>query len=224
MRNTILALGLAVLTASVSVENAIADGLGSSPGKTGGPAGPYNQSQGKGFQLAPNHSVRYASERSPHKCAGATRVVLENFDPLDKNAKSALLQLDNNDVVFSKFGEQRVTTVFFQPFPVILTRLNIADSESKEPSIFSVTLGKEQIPGLGNNLIQLVVPAAPKSEPRGVRLLLLNVQGQVTDTLELRPPGNRFEAMRFSVSLGRYRQFLSVHDRINSRSLDSRLD
>ena len=47
---------------------------------------------------------RYASERSSHQFAGATRIVLENFDPLDREARSTFLQFDKNEVAFNRFG------------------------------------------------------------------------------------------------------------------------
>jgi hypothetical protein len=161
--------------------------------------GAANRSYG---QEAPNHSVRYASERSPHRFAGATRVVLDYFDPMDKDAKSASLQLDNNDVSFSPFGEPRVTTAFYKAFQIKLTRLNGADLEGKDRCIYAVGLPKEIAAALGESSLRLATPVGTKSQPRGVRLLLMNLQGQVTDTLELRPPGNGADAAPFSVLHG----------------------
>ena len=66
---------------------------------------------------------KYSSDRSQHKFLGATRIVLTDFDAAAKDAKSAMLQLDMNDVVFSTYGDSRITTVFFKPFEVKLTPL-----------------------------------------------------------------------------------------------------
>src|ERR1017187_4354664 len=107
MRNTMLVLSFAALTAIVSPDGAISQ-----------------------VRVPPPSSVgKFASERSSHKFAGATRVVLDNFDPMDKDSKSASLQLDNNDVIFSDFGEQQITAVFYKSFEVKLTRLKGADPE-----------------------------------------------------------------------------------------------
>lgn len=152
----------------------------------------------RSFDLERARSVRYASERSPHKFAGATRVVLDGFDPLDKNAKSARLQLDNNDVTFSEFGDQRITVAFYQSFQVSLTRRDGADPTLGNRIVFAMELPKENAVALGENSLQLVAPVGLGSEPRGVRLLLLNLQRQVTDTLELRPPRDDADALRLS--------------------------
>ena len=148
----------------------------------------------------PSSKGKYASDRSPHKFAGATRVVLDNFDPLDKDSKSASLQLDNNDVIFSTFGEQRVTAVFYKPFQVKLMRLKGADPEGRDRCMFEVELPKEFADVLGKSTLRLVAPVGAKSQPREVRLLLLNLKGQVTSTLELRPAGNASKSSTSSVS------------------------
>jgi len=133
---------------------------------------------------------RYASDRSPHKFAGATRVVLEGMDGIDKDTASAMLQLDKNEVTYSPFGDAQLTTVFYKPFPVELSRLKIADPSGKDRRIFSVTLPKEQSEGLGKNTLRLIVPKAAKSEPAPLRLVLVNPDGNVAQALELRPVGN----------------------------------
>lgn len=152
----------------------------------------------RSFDLERAHSVLYASERSPHKFAGATRVVLDDFHPLDNNAKSARLQLDNNDVTFSEFGDQRITVAFYQSFQVSLTRRDGADPTLGNRIVFAVELPKEYAVALGESSLQLVAPVGLRSEPKGVRLLLLNLQGQVTDTLELRPPRDGAGVLRLS--------------------------
>src|SRR5215213_8963287 len=81
---------------------------------------------------------KYASERSLHKFAGATRIVLDNFDPMDSHAKSVSLQMDNNEVSFSALGEQRVTAVFYQAIQAQLTLLNEADPNGKHGRIYLV--------------------------------------------------------------------------------------
>lgn len=143
---------------------------------------------------------KYASERSPHTFAGATRVVLDNYDAMDKDAKSAWLQLDNNDVSFSEYGEQQVTVVFYKSFQVKLTRLNGADPDGRDRRIFAVELPIEYAAALGGSSLRLVTPAGAASQPEGVRLLLVNPQNQITATLELRPSGNASLAPRSSVS------------------------
>jgi hypothetical protein len=126
--------------------------------------------------------------------------VLDNFDPMDKNAKAASLQLDNNDVIFSAFGTRRVTTVFYQAFQIKLTRQDGADPEGRNRCIFAVELPKEYAAALGERSLQLVAPVGDRSLPRGVRLMLMTRQGQVTATLELRPPGDGSDVLRFTVS------------------------
>ena len=135
-------------------------------------------------------SGKYASERKVQTFAGATRVTIDDFDPADKDAKAALLQLDNNEVSFSPFGEMQVTAVFYKPFPVKLTRLVVADPEKKDRHLFAVEVPKEFAEGLGKNSLKLVASAGTKSQPPGVRLLLVNQEGKVTDALELRSLGN----------------------------------
>jgi hypothetical protein len=126
--------------------------------------------------------------------------VLDQFDRMDKAAKAASLQLDKNDVSFSAFGEQRVTTGFYQAFQVKLARLDEADPDGMDACIFSMELPKEYAAALGESSLRLVAPVGARSQSRGVRLLLVNLQGQVTDTLELRPPGNRSGALQIAVS------------------------
>jgi hypothetical protein len=132
-------------------------------------------------------NVRFASERSPYPFVGATRVVLDGFDPKDKDAKSAMLQLDKNEVTFSSFGDPRITAVFYKPFQVKLTRLNMADPSAKNRRIFSLELPKEFAADLGKNSLCLVTLIDTKSEPADVRLLVVNPKGKVMQTLELRP-------------------------------------
>ena len=176
MRNTMLVLSLAGLAVMVNASDASAQ------------------------VLPPASLEKYASERGQHKFAGATRVVLDNFDPMDKDSKSASLQLDNNDVIFSAFGEQRITAVFYKSFQIKLTRLKGADPEGKDRCIFSVELPKEYAAALSGSSLRLVAPVGAKSQPREVRLLLLNLKGQVTSTLELRPAGNSSKASSISIS------------------------
>jgi hypothetical protein len=133
---------------------------------------------------------KYASERSPYTFVGATRVVMDGFDPADKDAKSATLQLDQNEVNFSSFGEARITAVFYKPFAVKLTRLNLADPSGKDRRIFSVELPSDLAADLGKNSLRLVTWAGAKSEPAGIRLLLVNPENKVTQVLELRSAGN----------------------------------
>jgi hypothetical protein len=178
MRNTMLVLSLAGLAALASGGDACAQAR----------------------VVPPTSLGKYASERSPHKFAGATRVVLDNFDPTDKDAKSASLQLDNNDVIFSEFGEPQVTAVFYKSFQVKLTRRKGADPEGKDRCMFEVELPKEYAAALGENSLRLVAPVGAKSQPREVRLLLMNLKGQVTSTLELRPVGNSAKAASSSTS------------------------
>lgn len=143
--------------------------------------------------------VRYVSERSPHRFAGATRVVLDNFDPMDKETRSASLQLDNNDVTFSEFGEQQITTVYYQSFQIKLTRLKSRDPNGTDRRIYLVELPKEYAATLGESSLRLVAQVGAKSQPKGVRLMLVNRQDQVTDALELWT-GTSPGALRFSVS------------------------
>jgi hypothetical protein len=150
--------------------------------------------------LPPAKLGKYASERSPHKFAGATRVVLDEFDPLDKDSKSALLQLDNNDVNFTEFGEQQITAVFYKPFQVKVTRRKGAGTEGKDPCVFDVELPKEQAVALGEGSLRIVTPVGTKSQPREVRLLLMNGKGQITNTLELRPAGKSSKSSSSSTS------------------------
>jgi hypothetical protein len=150
--------------------------------------------------LPPPKLGKYASERSPHKFAGATRVVLDNFDPLDKDSKSASLQLDNNDVSFTEFGEQQITAVFYKAFTVKLTRRKGAGPEGKDPCVFDVELPKEYAAALGESSLRIVTPVGTKSQPREVRLLLMNSKGQIMSTLELRPAGNSSKASSSSTS------------------------
>src|ERR1043165_3710027 len=174
MRNTLSILSLAGLTMLVRAGGAFAqvrvyaDGWGDSPSISYGDYASrgyslFNKSHGNVLQIAPSYpdrtpsySVRYTSERSPHKFAGATRVVLDQFDRMDKAAKSALLQLDKNAVSFTAFGEQRVTTVFYQSFQVKLTRLNEADPDGRDRCIISVELPREYAAALGESSLRLV--------------------------------------------------------------------
>ena len=135
-------------------------------------------------------SAKYMSERSPYPFIGATRVAIEGFDASDKDANSATLQLDKNEVVFSSFGETRITAVFYKPFQVKLTRLTMADPSGKGRRIYSVEVPKEFAADLGKNSLRLVTPTGEKSEPAGIRLLLVNSENKVTQTVDLRPAGN----------------------------------
>lgn len=135
-------------------------------------------------------SVRYVSERSAYPFVGATRVALESFDPADKDAKSAMLQLDNNEVTFSAFGEPRITAVFYKFVEVKLTRLDMTDPTAKDRRIFAVELPKEFAACLGKNSLRLVTPIGPKNEPAGIRLLVVNPEDKVTQVLELRRSTN----------------------------------
>ena len=135
-------------------------------------------------------NVRFASERSPYPFFGASRVMVEDFDPTDKGATAAMLQLDKNEVLYSSFGEPRVTAVFYKPFQVKLTRLNIADPAGKGRHMFSVELPKEVAADLGKNSLRLVTVPTKDSELVGIRLLLVNPDNKVTQILELRPPTN----------------------------------
>ena len=135
-------------------------------------------------------NVRFASDRSPYPFLGATRVMIEEFDPAAKGATSAMLQLDKNEVTYSSFGEPRVTAVFYKPFQVKLTRLNITDPTGKGRHQFSVELPKEAAGDLGKNSLRLVTVLAKESELVGLRLLLVNSDNKVTQILELRPPTN----------------------------------
>ena len=134
--------------------------------------------------------VKYASERSPYPFVGATRVMIDGFDANDNDAKSAMLQLDKNEMTFSAFGEARITAVLFKPFQVKLTRLKLADPSGKDRRIFSVELPNEFAADLGKNSLQLVTPAGTKSEPTGIRLLLVNPENKVIHVLELRSASN----------------------------------
>lgn len=165
-----------------------------------------NGSYGNAYQLAPSFdglnpkfSVRYASERSPHSFAGATRVVLDCFDATDKNATTARLQLDNNEVSYSSFGDQRITVVYYASFPVKLTRLSEADPTFGNRCMFAIEIPREYALTLGENSLRLVSPMGLRSQPDGVRLLLTNRQGTVTDTLQLWAPGSESGAPRYSV-------------------------
>lgn len=129
---------------------------------------------------------RYLSDRSQHKFLGATRIVLSDFDATAKDSKSASLQLDMNEVVFSTFGDSRVTTAFYKPFEVKLTPLKITDPAGKDRRIYAVELPAEFVETLGKNSLRLVAPIAEKGQPAGVRLLLVDSQGKMTATLELR--------------------------------------
>src|SRR6266566_354632 len=80
--------------------------------------------------------VKYASERSPYPFVGATRVVVERFDPKDKDATSARFLMDKNEVTFSSFGEPRITAVLYNPVPVILKRLDTTDPSGKDRRVF----------------------------------------------------------------------------------------
>jgi hypothetical protein len=133
---------------------------------------------------------RYTSDRNANTFVGATRVVLDDFDPTDKEAKSATLQLDKNEVTFSSFGDPQITAVSYKSFPVKLTRLKIADPAGKDRRIFSVALPKEHAEALGKNSLRLVALIGTKSELPGVRLLVVNPEDKVTQTLELRPASN----------------------------------
>jgi hypothetical protein len=176
MRKTFLTLSIAGLTVLASADAASA-------------------------QVLPTATLgKYASERSPHRFAGATRVVLDKFDAMDKDAKSARLQLDNNDVSYSEFGEEQITVVFYKSFQVDLTRLNGADPDGRERRIFAVELPKEYAAALEGSTLRLVTRVGATSELRGVRLLLLNPQSQVTATLELRSSGAASLRPRFSIS------------------------
>jgi hypothetical protein len=135
-------------------------------------------------------SVKYTSERSPYPFVGATRVVVDGFDPTDKDAKSATLYLDKNEVMYSSFGDQRLTAVFYKPFQVKLTRLNMADPSGKDRRIFLVELPKEFAADLGKNSLRLVTLIGTKSDPTGLRLLVVNPEDKVTQVLELRPASN----------------------------------
>ena len=132
-------------------------------------------------------STKWVSERNPFPFVGATRVVIDGFDSKDKNAASALLQLDKNEVIFSSFGESQITAVLYKPFQVQLTRLNMADPSGKDRRIFAVALPKDYAADLGQNSLRLVVPANTTSEAAGIRLLVVNPQDKVTQVLELRP-------------------------------------
>ena len=211
MRNILNIISQAALTVLAGAGDAVAQlrayagGGGSSPSVYSGDYrgqkfSPSRRTGVKADQPAPGFPVRYASERSTHRFAGATRVVLDNFDPMDRGAKSALLQLDNNDVNFSTFGEPRITTVFYQPFPVKLTRFNGADTDGRDRCIYAVEVPNEYAAAFGDNSLRLVAPVGARSQPRGVRLMLINLQGQVTDTLDLRPVGNGSDVLPFSVS------------------------
>jgi hypothetical protein len=135
-------------------------------------------------------SAKYTSERSPYPFVGATRVVVDGFDPTDKDAKSATLYLDKNEVMFSSFGDSRLTAVFYKPFQVKLTRLNIVDPSGKDRRIFSVELPKEFAADIGKNSLRLVTLIGTKSDPTGLRLLVVNPEDKVTQVLELRPASN----------------------------------
>jgi hypothetical protein len=140
--------------------------------------------------IAGEQNQRYMSERSHHKFLGATRIVLSNFDGAAKDAKSALLQFDRNDVVFSTFGDSRITTVFYKPFEVKLTQLKLADPEAKGRRIYGVELPAEFVEALGKNSLRLVAPVAEKGQAAGARLLLADAQGKTITTLDLRPTAN----------------------------------
>jgi hypothetical protein len=133
---------------------------------------------------------KYTSERSLHKFAGATRIVLDNFDPMDKQAKSVSLQLDNNEVSFSEFGEQRVTAVFYQAVEAKITLIHEADSKGKHGRIYLIELPKEHAAALGEHTLRLVATAGSASQANGARLLLINREGKVTSALELRHAEN----------------------------------
>jgi len=134
--------------------------------------------------------VKYTSERSPYPFVGATRVVIDGFDATDNDAKSATLQLDKNEMTFSSFGEARLTAVLYKPFQVKLTRLKLPDPSGKDRRIFSVELPNEFAADLGKNSLQLVTPAGTKSEPMGIRLLVVNPESKVIHVLELRAASN----------------------------------
>src|SRR5437773_1293416 len=70
---------------------------------------------------------RYASDRTPTRFAGATKITLTGFDASGKDVQKANLQLDKNEVAFSAFGDFEITTVFYKPFPVEISRLKMAD-------------------------------------------------------------------------------------------------
>ena len=116
--------------------------------------------------------------------------MLNDFDPTDKDAKSAMLQLDKNEVTFSAFGEARITAVSYKSFQVKLTRLKLVDPSGKDRRIFSVELPNECTEDLGKNSLQLVTSAGTKSEPTGIRLLLVNPENKVMHVLELRAASN----------------------------------
>lgn len=140
--------------------------------------------------LGQEKGIKYASERSPFPFIGATMVALEGFDPKDKDPKSALLQLDKNQIFYSSFGEPRLTAVFYKPVPVTLTPLNIADPSGQNRRIFAVDLPKENAADLGKSTLRLVTSIGKKSELAGIRLLLVNQEDKVTQVLELRATSN----------------------------------
>ena len=144
----------------------------------------FGTTQSKGREF------KFSSERSPYPFAGATRVVLEGFDPEGKEAKTAMLQLDKNAVAYSAFGEPMLTAVFYKPFPVTLSPLSIADPSGQNRRVFAIELPKEIGADLGKKSMRLVTLSGKKSEPVGVRLLLVNPDNKVTQVLELRAVTN----------------------------------
>lgn len=209
MRNHLLLISLAVIGSAGTLVGVDAGGCENSAMHASAPREirrTLSNGRGDRFQIAPSYyssklatSVRYASERSSHKFAGATRVVLDNFDATDKNAAAARLQLDNNDVVFSPFGDQSITAVFYAFFQVKLTRMSDTDPTLGNRCIFAIEMPREHARALGKNSLRLVAQAGPGCRPSGVRLLLTNLHGDVTDTLELWAPGSGSAATRFSV-------------------------
>jgi hypothetical protein len=135
-------------------------------------------------------NAKYISERNPHAFLGATRVAVEEFDSTDKGPSSALLQLDKNEVTFSPFGDSRITAVFYKPFPVKLTRLNIVDTTNKDRRLFAVELPKDAAEGLGKNSLRLATVTGKNSELLSLRLLLVDTDNKVTQVVELRPTTN----------------------------------
>jgi hypothetical protein len=135
---------------------------------------------------ADEKASRFLSARTQHTFLGATQLALSSFRPNEKEATSAMLLLDANEVTFSQLGDLRVTAVAYKPIEVKLTPVAVDDASGSKRRAFAVELPKEQKAALGKNTLRLVWPiSGTKNQPVGVRLMLVDPAGKVQQTVEL---------------------------------------
>jgi len=128
--------------------------------------------------------ARFKSTLSECTFLGAIQVTIE-IDTAQDEPKTARLTLNDNTISFNAFGDRMATEKAVAPFPVALERLRIDDPWKLGRKLYSVRFPKGKDELLGKFALHLVWPLRPGEREGAARLVLLDQNNRVSQTLDL---------------------------------------